>query len=107
VHRSFPRQVRPQRAANQQYCRNERRVAFPRDWNAGGSVRLNEKIAALKSQMAKLKEIEAELEATGETPISLTDPDARSMITRGSGINSPPLSAAMNPRASRVHSRFR
>jgi hypothetical protein len=26
--------------------------------------------------MAKLKEIEAELEATGETPISLTDPDA-------------------------------
>jgi transposase len=50
------------------------------------SVRLNDKIAAMKSQMASLKEIEAKLEATGETQISLTDPDARSMMTRGSGI---------------------
>jgi transposase len=36
--------------------------------------------------MATLKEIEAKLEETGETQISLTDPDARSMMTRGSGI---------------------
>jgi hypothetical protein len=36
--------------------------------------------------MAALKEIEALLEATGETQISLTDPDARFMMTRGSGI---------------------
>ena len=50
------------------------------------SVRLNDKIAALKSQMATLKEIEAKLETTGETQISLTDPDSRSMMTRGSGI---------------------
>jgi transposase len=50
------------------------------------SARLEEKITALKSQMAKLKEIEAKLKATGETQISLTDPDARSMITRGAGI---------------------
>lgn len=50
------------------------------------SVRLNDKIAALKSQMATLKEIEAKLEKAGETQISLTDPDARSMMTRGSGI---------------------
>jgi transposase len=50
------------------------------------SARLNDKIAALKSQMATLKEIEAKLETTGETQISLTDPDARSMMTRGSGI---------------------
>jgi transposase len=50
------------------------------------TVRLNDKIAALKSQMATLKEIEATLEKTGETQISLTDPDARSMMTRGSGI---------------------
>jgi transposase len=49
-------------------------------------VRLEEKIAALKLQMASLKEIEAKLIETGETQISLTDPDARSMITRGSGI---------------------
>jgi transposase len=50
------------------------------------TVRLNDKIAALKSQMASLKEIEAKLDTTGETQISLTDPDARSMKTRGSGI---------------------
>jgi len=50
------------------------------------TVRLNDKIASLKEQMAKLREIEAELEETGETQISLTDPDARSMMTRGSGI---------------------
>jgi len=49
-------------------------------------VRLEEKIAALKLQMASLKEIEATLIETGEMQISLTDPDARSMITRGSGI---------------------
>ena len=50
------------------------------------SVRLNDKITAMKSQMATLKEIEAKLIETGETQISLTDPDARSMMTRGSGI---------------------
>jgi transposase len=50
------------------------------------SARLNDKISAMKLQMAALKEIEARLEATGETQISLTDPDARSMMTRGSGI---------------------
>lgn len=49
-------------------------------------VRLEEKIEALKLQMASLKEIEAKLVETGETQISLTDPDARSMMTRGSGI---------------------
>jgi transposase len=38
------------------------------------TARLNDKIAALKTQMATLKEIEAKLEATGETQISLTDP---------------------------------
>ena len=50
------------------------------------SARLNDKIAAMKSQMAVLKEIETRLEATGETQVSLTDPDARSMMTRGAGI---------------------
>ena len=50
------------------------------------TVRLNDKIAALKNQMAALKEVEAKLQETGETQISLTDPDARSMMTRGSGI---------------------
>ena len=50
------------------------------------SARLNDKISAMKLQMAALREIEAKLEETGETQISLTDPDARSMMTRGSGI---------------------
>jgi transposase len=50
------------------------------------SARLEDKITALKAQMATLKEIEAKLQTTGETQISLTDPDARSMITRGAGI---------------------
>ena len=50
------------------------------------SARLKDKIEAMKSQMAALKEIEARLEETGETQISLTDPDARSMMSRGSGI---------------------
>jgi transposase len=36
--------------------------------------------------MATLKEIEAKLTETGERQISLTDPDSRSMMTRGSGI---------------------
>ena len=49
-------------------------------------VRLEDKISALKLQMAALKDIEEKLKETGETQISLTDPDARSMITRGSGI---------------------
>lgn len=49
-------------------------------------MRLEEKIAALKLQMASLKEIEAKLVDTGETQISLTDPDSRSIMTRGSGI---------------------
>jgi transposase len=50
------------------------------------SARLNDKIAALKSQMDTLKEIEAKLEMAGETQVSLTDPDARSMKSRGAGI---------------------
>jgi transposase len=48
--------------------------------------RLHEKIAALKAQMKALKEIEVQLEATPDKQISLTDPDARSMKTRGTGI---------------------
>ena len=48
--------------------------------------RLHEKIAALKAQMKVLKEIEVQLEATPDKQISLTDPDARSMKTRGTGI---------------------
>ena len=48
--------------------------------------RLSDKISALKAQMQKLKEIEVELEQAPDKQISLTDPDARSMKTRGTGI---------------------
>jgi transposase len=48
--------------------------------------RLQDKIAALKAQMQALKEIEIRLNETPDKQISLTDPDARSMKTRGTGI---------------------
>lgn len=48
--------------------------------------RLNEKIAALKEQMQAMKEIEVQLKDAPDGQISLTDPDARSMKTRGNGI---------------------
>lgn len=48
--------------------------------------RLEDKIAALKAQMQQLQEIEVKLNETPDKQISLTDPDARSMKTRGTGI---------------------
>jgi hypothetical protein len=48
--------------------------------------RLQDKIAALKARMQELKAIEIQLNATPDKQISLTDPDARSMKTRGTGI---------------------
>jgi transposase len=50
------------------------------------SERLHDKIAALKEQMKALKEIEVQLNKTADKQISLTDPDARSMKSRGAGI---------------------
>src|ERR1700758_4629175 len=49
---------------------------------------LKEKIAKLKEQMQRLRAIEAQMLATPDQQISLTDPDARSMATsgRGSGV---------------------
>jgi transposase len=48
--------------------------------------RLQEKIAALKRQMQELKAVEARLREHPGEQVSLTDPDARSMKTRGTGI---------------------
>ena len=50
------------------------------------TVRLQGKIAALKAHMQELKEIEVKLNETPDKQISLTDPDARSMKTRGTGM---------------------
>jgi transposase len=52
------------------------------------TARLTDKIAMLRDEMKRLEEVEAEMLATPDQQISLTDPDARSMATkaRGSGV---------------------
>jgi len=60
--------------------RQEPAVAQPK------TERLHDKIAALKAQMQALKDIELQLKASPDQQVSLTDPDARSMKTRGTGI---------------------
>jgi transposase len=50
------------------------------------SQRLSEKIEILKGEIAKLKKHEAAMLAAPDQQLSLTDPDARSMTTRGAGI---------------------
>jgi transposase len=47
---------------------------------------LQDKIVALKAQMQALQDIEVQLHQTHDKQISLTDPDARSMKTRGTGM---------------------
>ena len=48
--------------------------------------RLQDKIAALKEQMQILKQVEVQLNEAPDKQVSLTDPDARSMKTRGTGV---------------------
>jgi len=48
--------------------------------------RLTDKITTLKARMKKLEAIGVQLENAPDKQISLTDPDARSMNTRGTGI---------------------
>ena len=48
--------------------------------------RLQDKITSLKAQMKALKEIEGVLDHAPDQQMSLTDPDARSMRIRGSGV---------------------
>nr|GFC54939.1 hypothetical protein [Tanacetum cinerariifolium] len=50
------------------------------------TVRLEEKIAKLKVQMKELQAIEIRLNDSPDKQVSLTDPDAHSMMTRGTGI---------------------
>lgn len=49
------------------------------------SDRLVEKVERLRAQMAMLKVMEAEVEASPDGQVSLTDPDARAMATSGRG----------------------
>jgi transposase len=48
--------------------------------------RLEDKVAALKEQMARLKRLEVRMLQAPDKQLSLTDPDARSMNSRGSGM---------------------
>lgn len=48
--------------------------------------RLQEKVSALKKRMRELKDVEERLNESPDHQLSLTDPDARSMKTRGQGI---------------------
>ncbi len=59
--------------------------------------RLQDKIAALKDQMQKLKAVEARLEEAPDGQISDTDPDSRSMKTRGTGIVGYNVQVAVEP----------
>ncbi|WP_339100037.1 IS1182 family transposase [Pseudomonas atacamensis] len=60
--------------------RQEPSVAQPK------AARLHEKIDKLKAQMKELQVIETQLNESPDKQVSLTDPDARSMMTRGTGI---------------------
>ena len=50
------------------------------------TINLKDKIATLKEEMARLSALEVQMHAAPDKQISLTDPDARSMKTRGNGI---------------------
>ena len=50
------------------------------------SIRLKEKIAGLRQQMLALRVMEQMVQDAPDQQVSLTDPDARSMATSGSGI---------------------
>src|SRR5437870_244540 len=57
----------------------------PSDALAARTTRLKEKIARLEQEMQRLAELEAQMLASPDQQISLTDPDARSMATSGRG----------------------
>ena len=52
----------------------------------GKTERLENKITKLKKEIERLNNIETQLLAAPDKQISLTDPDSRSMITRGAGM---------------------
>ena len=64
------------------------------------TVRLKEKIAQLREQMAQFRALEPVLDAAPDQQLSLSDPDARSMATtgRGSGVVGYNVQAAVDAR---------
>ena len=49
------------------------------------AARLKDRIATLKDEMARLDGLKAQMEASPDGQVSLTDPDARSMASQGKG----------------------
>jgi transposase len=71
------------------------------DAEPGGEARiehLEQKLAALHAYMAELKIVDEQLRASADGQVSLTDPDARSMNARGSGIVGYNVQAAVEAR---------
>ena len=54
--------------------------------NSGKKEQLEQNVASMKEEMARLKALEVEMLEIPDEQISLTDPDARSMKTRGEGM---------------------
>jgi len=50
------------------------------------TVSLKDKIATLKEEMSRLKALEVQIQNAPDKQVSLTDPDARAMKSRGNGI---------------------
>lgn len=58
---------------------------------------LKDKIASLKDALAQLDAVEAELNESEDKQVSLTDPEARSLRTRGTGIVGYNVQSAVEP----------
>ncbi len=52
----------------------------------------------MKEEMQRLRTIEAQMKAAPDKQVSLTDPDARSMQTRGQGIVGYNVQTAVDPK---------
>jgi len=50
------------------------------------TVRVQEKLENLRSEMQRMQEMAQQVDAAPDKQVSLTDPDARSMKTRGTGM---------------------
>lgn len=63
----------------------------------GETQRFQDKLTVLKEEMQRLKKLKAQMEETPDKQVSLTDPDARSMKTRGQGIVGYNVQTAVEP----------
>ena len=57
-----------------------------REASKDSATHLEDKINALKQEMTRLKKLEVQMQQAADQQLSLTDPDARSMQSRGSGV---------------------